>query len=459
MGIPSYFSHIIRKYPKTVSPVLPKVDNFYVDSNSIIYDAVHRLDPNLPQLEDAIIMAVCQKLDEYLLLVNPTRVILAFDGVPPFAKIKQQRERRYKGLITQKYLKQSSGWNTVQITPGTTFMNKLNTRLTEYFKPHEQKYTYFKLSTSQEPGEGEHKIFEHIRAFPAVHKNTTTMIYGLDADLIVLGLHHLSYGDMYLLRESPAFLLEGDLHVLRLGELAHRIQEIVPSLSDYVLLTLFLGNDFMPHFPALNLRSNGMEILLRCYEKVGLPLYDKGIQWRNVHVFLEEVSRHEFSTICREHAFRSRYVSDVSTDEKRVNNMPMLQRDKEQFINPTRKGWEQRYYATLLPNTDIPSVCKNFVDMLEWNMQYYTSGCVSWSLCYQYTYPPLLCDLKKHIPTEVSLPCDATPWTERQLLNYVLPPVYHQYMEGGVSTETELPQLEWSYCRYLWESHVLFVKV
>ena len=118
-------------------------------------------------------------------------------------------------------------------------------------------------------------------------------------------------------------------------------------------------------------------------------------------MFLEEVSRHEFSTICREHAFRSRYVSDVSTDEKRVNNMPMLQRDKEQFINPTRKGWEQRYYATLLPNTDIPSVCKNFVDMLEWNMQYYTSGCVSWSLCYQYTYPPLLCDLKKHLPTEV----------------------------------------------------------
>lgn len=453
MGIPSYFSHIIRKYPKIISSVSPSIQNLYVDSNSIIYDAVHRLDSSHPDFEFMVMQEVCKKIDEYLLWVNPTRVIIAFDGVPPFAKIKQQRERRYKGLITQRYLKQESAWNTVQITPGTTFMKKLNEFLRNYFQSHVAKYTYFKLSTSEEPGEGEHKIFQHIRDFPECHQSNT-MIYGLDADLIVLSLHHVVYGKMYLLRESPAFMMEGnDLQVMNINALARAIQEIVP-IPDYVLLTLFLGNDFMPHFPALNLRSNGMDTLLRCYEKVKLPLYDQGILWKNLRLFLQEVSKQEFSLICREHAFRSKYVADISTEEKRVNSIPMLQREKEIYINPTKKGWEQRYYSSFFKD-DIPSICKNFTDMIEWNMKYYTTGCVSWGLSYQYTYPPLLIDLINHIPDEVTLPPDHVPWSETQLLTYVLPSVYHHYM-GGTSVESELPTLEWSYCRYLWESHVVF---
>lgn len=455
MGIPSYFSHIIRKYPRIISSVCPKIHNLYFDSNSIIYDAVHRLDKTLPDFEDAILEEVCRKIDEYLQWANPTRVMIAFDGVPPFAKIKQQRERRYKGLITQKYLNQEPSWNTVQITPGTLFMNKLNAKLTAYFQPHHQKYEYFKLSTSEESGEGEHKIFQHIRDFPELHRSTPTMVYGLDADLIVLSLHHLSYGNIKLLREAPAFMVEGnDLQILDVPALAKGIQEVVPSISDYVLLTLFLGNDFMPHFPALNLRSHGMDVLLQCYTRVNLPLYTDGIQWTNLRIFVQELSKTEFSSICREHAFRARYVPDVSTDEKRVNSMPLLNREKELFIQPTKKGWESRYYSALFTSADIPSICKNFTDMLEWNMKYYTTGCASWSTYYHYAYPPLLCDLKNHIPEEVHFTSEE-PWTETQLLHYVLPTVYHHYM-GGTSTVTELPTLEWSYCRYLWESHVIF---
>jgi 5'-3' exoribonuclease 2 len=60
--------------------------------------------------------------------------------------------------------------------------------------------------------------------------------------------------------------------VLEVAMLADGIQAILPDLHDYVFLTLFLGNDFMPHFPALNLRSNGMETLLKCYQQLQLPL-------------------------------------------------------------------------------------------------------------------------------------------------------------------------------------------
>ena len=95
MGIPSYFSYIIRRHPYIITR-LQKADNLYLDSNSIIYDMV----ASLQVCTDALLaQAVCEKIDAYLKLVEPKRVIIAFDGVPPMAKIKQQRERRFKSWL------------------------------------------------------------------------------------------------------------------------------------------------------------------------------------------------------------------------------------------------------------------------------------------------------------------------------------------------------------------------
>ena len=457
MGIPSYFTHIIRKYPKIITPFQHVVHNFYLDSNSIIYDVVASMDKNTAEFERVLIQLVCQKIDHYLSMVKPKRVIIAFDGVPPMAKIKQQRERRYKGLITQNMIGQSSSWNTIQITPGTIFMKQLNQGLQQHFKQYDRQFDFFKLSTSEECGEGEHKIFEHIRAFPEQHQHTETMIYGLDSDLIVLSLHHLQYGNIRLLREAPAFMIDSkEPQVLEVSILADGIQSIVPNLHDYVFLTLFLGNDFMPHFPALNLRSNGMETLLKCYQQLKVPLFREKIIWENVRAFIELVSTYEKESIVKDFLFRKRFIPDTSTPEKRVNNIPMVQMEKELYIDPTKNGWEKRYYETLCPQ-EISLVCQHFVHMLEWNMLYYTTGCPNWSIYYPLSYPPLLCDLKHYIPEVSTLEYNDSKWTETQLLQFVLPSNYHRFIEGGVDTETPIPQLEWSYCRYLWESHVLFV--
>ena len=96
-------------------------------------------------------------------------------------------------------------WDTCQITPGTQFMNELNYETTKYF----EDYTLFNVeqiivSTTNQVGEGEHKIFDYIRLSSTEAIN---VIYGLDADLIMLSINHLYIGNpIYLYRETPEFI-------------------------------------------------------------------------------------------------------------------------------------------------------------------------------------------------------------------------------------------------------------
>ena len=47
MGIPGIFSHIVKNYSKILKKLSKNtipVNNLYLDSNSVIYDAVHNID-------------------------------------------------------------------------------------------------------------------------------------------------------------------------------------------------------------------------------------------------------------------------------------------------------------------------------------------------------------------------------------------------------------------------------
>ena len=170
MGIPSYFSFIVKNHGNIVRKLhrLNKnVDNFYLDSNSIVYDCLRALDKeymeNDEEFERLLIEAVCHKIDEYLAIIKPqNRVFIAFDGVAPVAKLEQQRNRRYKSYLLEKIKndleKQKKKWDKTAITPGTNFMSKLAEYTTFYFKNKEKQYgiNNFIVSTSSDAGEGEH---------------------------------------------------------------------------------------------------------------------------------------------------------------------------------------------------------------------------------------------------------------------------------------------------------------
>ena len=66
-------------------------------------------------------------------------------------------------------------------------MISVEVRLNKYFHHELPKFVKgYKFSDTSDPGEGEHSIINHIRT--NYNKNTQYVIYGLDADLIMLSI-------------------------------------------------------------------------------------------------------------------------------------------------------------------------------------------------------------------------------------------------------------------------------
>jgi 5'-3' exonuclease len=579
-----------------------------MDCNSIVYDAVRVCPPimhgKVQEFESELIQIVCRKIEEYIHLINPSeKVIIAFDGVAPVAKLNQQRERRYKSWFTSMIEKRFQSlqdkvhntnhnssktnvteWNTSSITPGTEFMKKLNSTIHTHFSAIAMAATYkgantdtnadadtdtnsktktntaagpgtnkttdniipcqIILSTSDKYGEGEHKIYEFIRMNPEYHRDTTTVIYGLDADLIMLTLNHLHIApNLYIYRDTPEFIssldselstsenyffdiplfsktLEEHMRITldRPDEEPHELQQSqsqsqsqqqqpqpqpqpqqqqqqqqqqvhVSAVTDYIFMCFMLGNDFMPHFPSMNLRTNGMDILMNAYRAcfVNTKEYlvkrvknDCQIVWKNVYKFISTLAEEEYHNLIMEHKLRDKQsrgvmhrtygstvppqrhqqqhqqhpqqqytenevVTSVSsadiiaTDMKSLMAIPLIQRSMEQYINPFSKNWEYRYYNALfdVEMTDVwvKEICKNYLEGLEWTMKYYTTGCVDWRWSYRFAYAPLLKDLLKYTPkveTQMLVPKPKSPIKDIVQLCYVLPLASHHLLPSPI---------------------------
>lgn len=531
MGIPSYFSYIVKNHINIIRKLGKKsmiINNLYMDCNSIIYDAVRTINFanfKVGEYTDAIIRQVTVKIEEYIGLICPDNLIyIAFDGVAPVAKLEQQRSRRYKSWYQSEITKsifianKATSWNTTAITPGTEFMVELNRRIHDYFSDTSanlEKYNVQKIivSSSDEVGEGEHKIFEYIRLLPGLvstelstgrsnELNKTSVIYGLDADLIMLSINHLPINkNIFLFRETPEFIKSIDnslepneTYLMDIPLLAEIITLDMNNgvelttvqqknrIYDYIFLCFFLGNDFMPHFPALNIRTGGVDKMLGAYKAtIGLSVNEnltdgKQIFWKNVRklvAFLANMEEEYFKNEAKLRDKRERYTLPEETAEQKYMKfeaIPTYERETEKYINPYKVGWQSRYYKSLM-NVDRAEIrCKqislNYLQGLEWTMKYYTSGCPDWRWKYNYNYPPLLQDLLTYIPYFDTVyikdngAVAVSPYTQlsyvlpRQSLHFLPEKIYRRLKEDYSHWYPTDCEFVWAYSRYFWESHV-----
>ncbi|KAG0722266.1 5'-3' exoribonuclease 1 [Chionoecetes opilio] len=323
MGVPKFYRWISERYPCLSEVVkeyqIPEFDNLYLDMNGIIHICSHPNDndPHFRITEEKMFKDIFHYIEVLFRLVQPRKVFfMAVDGVAPRAKMNQQRSRRFRSakeaVNAEKKAKErgeklptEERFDSNCITPGTEFMDRLDTQM-RYFVT--SKVSQDKMwqdckviySGHQTPGEGEHKIMEYIRfvkSGPDHDPNTRHCLYGLDADLIILGLtsHEPHFS---LLREEVRFGGKKDncrtptpeettFHLLHLSLMREYVNyefydlrcalpfpyDLESIIDDWVLMGFLVGNDFIPHLPHLHINKEALPTLYMTYKAV-LPSLD-----------------------------------------------------------------------------------------------------------------------------------------------------------------------------------------
>ena len=430
MGIPSYFSYILKNHN-----VITKLQKHYdennillMDCNSIIYNVIHT---NNVTNSAEIISNVCEEIKSHIHLINPTHLcIIAFDGVAPFAKMKQQRDRRYKSALFQTYeisQETTDFFDKASITPGTVFMDTLSKKVKHYFSEHKFDCTV-KVTGSDDPGEGEHKLFEFIREYNTYCAHKNICIYGLDSDLIILSLEHLCYTKNIVLyrdalishksstKDKIKYNKTQDFDMINMHHFASSIYSEISKpgeqtkeqrLTDYVVLSFFLGNDFMPHSPILPIRTFGIYELLRVYNEV-CDNHNEYIT-KNKTMYWKTFKKMCFILSKRQSDFVKKEIKHIMQLPKRNKRKECSFQDKictfqpnVMLIEPDYPLWEKRYYQYLFLSEPTPEfikkVCLSYLQGFEWCLAYYTDKCIDHIWHYPYYYPPLFSDLLKYIP-------------------------------------------------------------
>jgi 5'-3' exoribonuclease 2 len=282
--------------------------------------------------------------------------------------------------------KPKDAWDSNVITPGTPFMMDLAEYIRFYIRKRISTNPAWRnvrviFSDASIPGEGEHKIMSHIRlqrSQPGYDPNSVHVLHGLDADLIMLALatheahFYISREEVLFGRKSEeaqyqrrmesgfmdkqrsldeaagadAMQLEENMHkslqrisipILREYLMAEFEICITPAripfppsferlIDDIVFLCFFVGNDFLPHLPSLDIRDGALDYLFNVYKRVLPSLGDYitksggNVNLNHVGVILAEVGSIE------DYVFAMKYESEKQNDMKRKE---MLARKKQ----------------------------------------------------------------------------------------------------------------------------------
>jgi 5'-3' exonuclease len=414
MGIPFFAKTITQKYPSIVLwSENVTCHNLFLDLNCAIHQCAQAVLARktkarcVTKLENSIIEETIRYIHKIVNTSTPSDTLfVAIDGLPPRAKLVQQRKRRYISA----WRNPGSTWDTNAITPGTPFMDKLSSRLSAHFSSIQPKCPYniiFKDSNTY--GEGEAKIIKHIRA---QCDGGVCVVYGLDADLVMLGLTVDNIDGMLLMRE-PAEYNVASKHPFLYFDI-ERLKKSIDSeykvdYIDFVFLCFLLGNDFLPPLSFLKIQHNGIESLLTYYNQVknalGQTIVNKEtkcINYKVLAALFDILKDSEDASMCaadkKYYEMVARIHPKLGADKRlaaQQDNFPTIHKFPD-IIKPGQKGWRPAYYHHLFQITDVNdvhTVCLNYLEGLAWNFNYYLSGDHSWTWYYQYAYSPTIVDL------------------------------------------------------------------
>lgn len=420
MGVPKFYRWISERYPCLSSAVkeyqIPEFDNLYLDMNGIIHVCSHPNDddPHFRITEEKIFLDIFNYIDFLFRMIKPKKTFfMAVDGVAPRAKMNQQRGRRFKSAKEAQaqekeardrgeVLPTEERFDSNCISPGTEFMARLQDQLQQFVATKVSTDPLWRgvkvyLSGHQTPGEGEHKVMDFIRterSQPGYDPNTRHCLYGLDADLIMLGMcsHEPHFA---LLREEIVYGKrqnqkrlnvpeEITFHLLHLSLLREYLElefqalkETIPFefkmdniIDDWVLMCFLVGNDFLPHLPNLHIAHNALPVLYQAYIDVMPSLggyineYGK-LNLERFEKFLTRLSQFDyekFTDVQADQKFLAskRAYAEAPNGIVQQNGSPP---DKEKTKDPDEKRLLEKFSHLDIPDYDSDEDPEGLLEM------------------------------------------------------------------------------------------------
>ncbi|XAR52103.1 hypothetical protein NMG60_11020005 [Bertholletia excelsa] len=369
------------------------------------------------------------------------------------------------------FLTQSKKLDSNVITPGTEFMSLLSSALRYYVHLRMNTDPGWKgieviLSDASVPGEGEHKIMSYIRLqrnLPGFDPNTRHCLYGLDADLIMLALatHEIHFSILRedvrkvhpidrISRDGNRSLLmnrskkvrdskQGELAGMDIGDyimqqefqflhvwilrdyLAQALKipdttatsDLERLIDDFVFMCMFVGNDFLPHVPSLEISEGAIDLLMFVYKKefvnMGGYLTDSfQVNLGRLEHFVQAVGSYENAIfrkrsqvkkeqeICFRDIPSAHRIKKIQGSGNDVNNDANHADDK---VKLGEEGYKERYYIEKFEaenDDDRERIRRHtvlkYIEGMCWVMHYYYQGVCSWQWFYPYHYAPFASD-------------------------------------------------------------------
>jgi hypothetical protein len=418
--------------------------------------------------EHAIVAPDTQLWHEFLLLFFgkledictklPPRdtLLLAVDGPPVWAKVVQQRERRYRQADVPRQVWQRLD-KSASITCGTPFMDLLDQEIRKWIDaittrrliaPRRVVY-----SSHRQPGEGEQKIMRYAPLLEGWNNVSSTageplghhVIYGMDGDLTILALLS-TVGRWVLMRNS----LTDGVHIDGLrGQIVGKMadQPVQPAvrdetserlIHDFCLLVLLCGNDFLPDTPAYRDITVALDALVATYRRHNQALTSprsdtlppvpasqdlsdlitagrdtRQLDHASFSQYLQLLAEGEGSLLASARAY---HFPDTILEAAVQGSVLSMDRYRDLWYSnallPRNTGMRQllaRVLPLRLAVDDIERMVIHYLTGIEWVYSYFqsTGGSPHWY--YPYFHAPLLLDLAAVSKTLLTAPPSGNP--------------------------------------------------
>ncbi|KAK1443474.1 5'-3' exoribonuclease [Babesia gibsoni] len=510
-GVPRMFFWFIDHFGSSIKAGLEKdlennpVDYFYIDMNAIIHVATHgNISPIVQMENEQRIRRITSAIEMLFNIVKPRKMLyMAVDGVCPTAKINQQRGRRFRISKTvdalaeicnsvsskegEQYVAErlpfdaydNVTFNPNHISPGTDFMQIVDSEVANWLALKTVEGFFGKCmvvySGGTVPGEGEHKIFQCIRRMNKASRksrNETHLVYGLDADLMMLSMA-LKMPNIKILREErnytphvvakkkgePYFTTDtGIVHLhkwdfidlkqthfevvslrvmrkmmyercLRYLKRRYRASHFAflnrPDApyritDDFVLLSFLAGNDFLPKLPTVDFGNYTFSNMINNY-------YFLLMKWKG---FLTDGLKIHIPRLQSLFKLLARYETEGFREKAHLEDVP-------EYADVSR--YSNYYYSVKCQvegKANIRRMCVDYIKGLFWILSYYHHDCPSWDWSYRYHYAPLVSDLANIAKVDVTFNKGGPITPLEHLLavsppngNELLPPSYRELSE------------------------------